>query len=48
MLRRDCCGLIGLLPLADSQAQEVTLRTVQQASSIVKYDPEGGPQRPGI
>lgn len=48
MLRRSCCGLIGALALPGAQAQELTLRTVQQASSIYKYDPEGGPQRPGI
>ena len=48
MLRRSCCGLIGALALPGAQAQELTLRTVQQASSIYKYDPESGPQRPGI
>lgn len=48
MLLRAGCGLIGLLALLSSQAQELSLRTVQQASSIVKYDPDGGPQKPGI
>lgn len=48
MLRRASFGLIGLLAVADGQAQELTLRTVQQASSIVKYDPDNAPQRPGI
>lgn len=48
MLRRACCGLIGGLALTGAHAQELTLRTVQQASSLVKYDPDSGPQRPGI
>ncbi len=48
MLRRAGCGLIGLLALLTGHAQELTLRTVQQASSIVKYDPDGGPQKPCI
>lgn len=48
MLLRAGCGLIGLLALLTGQAQELSLRTVQQASSIVKYDPDGGPQKPGI
>lgn len=48
MLRRTCFGLICLLALPGSQAQELALRTVQQASSIVKYDPDGGLQKPGI
>ncbi|MGM9481678.1 substrate-binding periplasmic protein [Roseateles sp. NT4] len=47
MLRRLFCLLTALLSLAAS-AQELTLRTVQQASSTVKYDPEGGPHRPGL
>jgi ABC-type amino acid transport substrate-binding protein len=48
MLRRAGCGLIGLLALLTGHAQELSLRTVQQASSIVKYDPDGAPQKPGI
>ncbi|WP_457445870.1 substrate-binding periplasmic protein [Roseateles sp. P5_E4] len=36
-----------LLSLA-APAQELTLRTVQQASSTVKYDPDGGPLKPGL
>lgn len=48
MLRRRCCGLIGGLALPGAQAQELSLRTVQQASSVVKYDPDGAPQRPGL
>jgi len=31
-----------------AQAQELTLRTVQQAGSLVKYDPDGGSARPGL
>jgi ABC-type amino acid transport substrate-binding protein len=49
MLRRLGCGLsAGLLLAAACPAQEVSLRTVQQASSIVKYDPDGAPQRTGL
>jgi ABC-type amino acid transport substrate-binding protein len=48
MLLRASCGLIGLLVLLNGHAQPLSLRTVQQASSIVKYDPEGGPHKPGI
>lgn len=29
-------------------AQELTLRTVQQAGSLVKYDPDGTPLKPGL
>ncbi|MEO6279322.1 MAG: transporter substrate-binding domain-containing protein [Roseateles sp.] len=29
-------------------AQEISLRTVQQASSAVKYDPTGSPLKPGL
>ncbi|WP_457389731.1 substrate-binding periplasmic protein [Roseateles sp. P5_E1] len=39
--------LTALLSLA-APAQELTLRTVQQASSTVKYDPDGGPLKPGL
>lgn len=48
MLLRAGCGLTALLALLSGHAQEISLRTVQQASSIVKYDPDGGPQKPGI
>lgn len=49
MLRRLGCGLSAGLALATaSPAQELTLRTVQQASSVVKYDPDGAPQRAGL
>lgn len=29
-------------------AQELSLRTVQQAGSIIKYNPDGEPRRPGL
>lgn len=49
MLRRLGWGLsVGLALATASPAQELTLRTVQQASSVVKYDPDGAPQRPGL
>ena len=44
---RWLCLLSALLSVA-AAAQELTLRTVQQANSTVKYDPEGGPLKPGI
>lgn len=44
---RWLCLLSGLLSLP-APAQEVTLRTVQQSGSVVKYDPDGGPLRPGL
>lgn len=37
-------ALLGL----NAQAQELTLRTVQQSGSLVKYDPDGGPLKPGL
>lgn len=48
MLRRSwllsvLAGLAG-----GARAQELTLRTVQQSGSLVKYDPDGGAQRPGL
>ena len=46
MLRWFC--LLGALLSLAAPAQELTLRTVQQASSTVKYDPDGDPQRPGL
>ena len=50
MLRRTWL-LRGLLasPLgAGAQTQALTLRTVQQSGSLVKYDPDGSPARPGL
>lgn len=44
---RWLCLLSALLSLA-AQAQELTLRTVQQSGSVVKYDTDGGPLRPGL
>ncbi len=44
---RWLCLLSALLSLA-APAQELTLRTVQQSGSVVKYDPDGGPARPGL
>lgn len=44
------CGL-GLLAAAlcsTAPAQEISLRTVQQAGSTVKYDPDGPPRKPGL
>lgn len=46
MLRWLC--LLGALLSLAAPAQELTLRTVQQASSTVKYDPEGSPLKPGL
>ena len=48
MLRRLwlLSALLGLT--APAPAQELTLRTVQQSGSLAKYDPNGGPQRPGL
>ena len=48
MLRRLVFGLGAWLALATSHAQELTLRTVQQANSVVKYDADGAQQRPGL
>lgn len=31
-----------------AQAEDLVLRTAQQSGSLVKYDPDGGPNRPGI
>jgi len=44
---RWLCLLSALLSPA-APAQEVQLRTVQQSGSTVKYDPDGGTQRPGL
>lgn len=46
MLRWLC--LLGALLSLAAPAQELTLRTVQQANSTVKYDPEGSLHRPGL
>lgn len=48
MLRRSwlLSGLFGVV--AGAQAQAMTLRTVQQSGSLVKYDPGGNPARPGL
>lgn len=46
MLR--CFCLLGALLSLAAPAQELVLRTVQQAGSTVKYDPDGDPQRPGL
>jgi ABC-type amino acid transport substrate-binding protein len=41
-------GLLAAFLSLAAPAQEVTLRTAQQAGSTVKYDPEGPPQKPGL
>lgn len=41
-------GLLSALLSLVAPAQELPLRTVQQANSTVKYDPDGGPLKPGI
>ena len=40
--------LLSALLSLSTQAQELTLRTVQQSGSLVKYDPDGGPLKPGL
>jgi ABC-type amino acid transport substrate-binding protein len=40
-------GLLAACLCTFAPAQEVSLRTVQQAGSAVKYDPDGPPQKPG-
>lgn len=40
--------LLNILVCLPAQAEDLTLRTVQQGGSLVKYDPDGGPERPGI
>lgn len=47
MLRRLWL-LTALLGPAAAPAQELTLRTVQQSGSLVKYDPDGGASRQGL
>ncbi|RZL40106.1 MAG: transporter substrate-binding domain-containing protein [Rubrivivax sp.] len=46
MLRRLVC-LVAFLCQA-APAQDVNLRTVQQSGAIIKYDPDGGPRKPGL
>lgn len=46
MLRR--LWLLSALLSLTAQAQPLSLRTVQQSGSTVKYDPDGGPARPGL
>lgn len=41
-------GLLSALLSLAAPAQELVLRTVQQAGAAIKYDAEGGPQRPGL
>ena len=50
MLRRNwlLSGLLGAPLGVGAQPQELTLRTVQQSGSLVKYDSEGNPARPGL
>lgn len=45
---RWLAGLLSALLSLAAPAQELTLRTVQQAGSTVKYDPVGGPRKPGL
>jgi ABC-type amino acid transport substrate-binding protein len=40
--------LLSALLCLSAQAQELSLRTVQQSGATVKYDPGGGPARPGL
>lgn len=48
MLRRLWLLTALLLGAAATPAQELTLRTVQQSGSLVKYDPDGGANRQGL
>ena len=41
-------GLLAALLCLAAPAQEASLRTVQQAGSAIKYDPDGRPQKPGL
>ena len=45
---RRWLGLLAVFLCWAAPAQEVSLRTVQQAGSTVKYDPDGPPQKPGL
>lgn len=40
--------LLSALLSLGAQAQDLHLRTVQQSGSLVKYDPDGGPLKPGL
>jgi len=40
--------LLSALLCVSTQAQELSLRTVQQSGATIKYDPEGGAARPGL
>lgn len=50
MLRWLCLPslVLGLFTQIPAHAQELSLRTVQQSGSIIKYDPDGDPKRPGL
>ena len=48
MLRRLWLLSAWLGLAAPAQAQDLTLRTVQQSGSVVKYDPDGDPRKPGL
>ena len=45
---RRWLGLLAAFLCLAAPAQEVRLRTVQQAGATVKYDPEGAPRKPGL
>ncbi|MFG6412507.1 substrate-binding periplasmic protein [Roseateles sp. DC23W] len=40
--------LLSALLSVQAPAEELLLRTAQQSGALVKYDPDGGPNRPGI
>lgn len=40
--------LLSALLSLQASAQELPLRTAQQSGALVKYDPDGGPNRPGL
>ncbi|HEY1130771.1 MAG TPA: transporter substrate-binding domain-containing protein [Roseateles sp.] len=40
--------LLSALLCLSAHAQELSLRTVQQSGATIKYDPDGGPARPGL
>lgn len=48
MLGRRWLGLLAAFLCLAAPAQEIRLRTVQQAGSAVKYDPTGKPAKPGL
>ena len=45
---RRWLGLLAVFLCGAVPAQDLSLRTVQQAGSTVKYDPDGPPQKPGL